>query len=63
MNFKINLEMVQRIINYLAEFPYKDVYDIIDNLKEQAKKSSINPAMEENDKKQQKSGWLNDKII
>ena len=56
MNFKINLEMVQRIINYLAEFPYKDVYDIIDNLKEQAKKSSINPAMEENDKKQQKSG-------
>lgn len=38
MEYKIAEEMAQRIAIYLSEFPYKEVADIIDYLKEQANK-------------------------
>ena len=37
MEYKITEEMAQRILIYLGEFPYKEVADIIDYLKEQSK--------------------------
>jgi hypothetical protein len=35
MEFKLTLEEAQRIVNYLSEYPYKEVADIIDNIKKQ----------------------------
>lgn len=38
MEYKLPTEMAQRVVNYLAEFPYKEVYDIIEHIKSQDKK-------------------------
>ena len=35
MEYKLNANMAQRVVNYLAEFPYKEVYDIIECIKSQ----------------------------
>ena len=37
MEYKLTLEQAQRVVNYLAEFPYKEVADIIEALKKQDK--------------------------
>lgn len=39
MEYKLTLEEAQRVVNYLAEFPYKEVADIIDHIKSQDKES------------------------
>lgn len=38
MEYKLNQEQAQRVVNLLAQFPYKDVYDIIESIKEQGQK-------------------------
>lgn len=37
MEFKLTPEQAQRVATYLGEFPYKEVADIVDSLKEQGK--------------------------
>lgn len=37
MEFKLTPEQAQRVAQYLGEFPYKEVADIVDSLKEQGK--------------------------
>ena len=37
MEYKLTAEQAQRVVNYLAEFPYKEVYDIIEAIRSQNK--------------------------
>jgi hypothetical protein len=37
MEIKISLELVNKIVGYLASRPYQEVYQLIDGIKEAAK--------------------------
>lgn len=51
MEYKVTEEMAQRIVIYLAEFPYKEVADIIDYFKEQSSHDIITKKDENCNKK------------
>lgn len=37
MEYKLTAEQAQRVVNYLSEFPFKEVYDIIEAIRSQNK--------------------------